>query len=460
LNKPTWVSLFAGGGGADLGAIAAGFQPVGAVEWNVLPKLGGPDAIASAYADNIGDHVIVDRVECADPTPFAGVDALWASPVCTAASIANPNRGEREIDIRAAQGVCNWLRIVRPKIFVMENVTQYRVFEACKLIERCLSELGYFHTANNVNSADMGVPQSRRRLIIRAVRDGLVPPLPQPVKHIGWYAAIEDLLPGLKDSEFADWQLKRLPAEYSTTFVADMCSTARDATVRQTDEPIFTLTGAQCGRRAASQPRAFLHMTGNTQLANPSGTGVLEKESPANTVNSMGGGTYPRAFLVAPNSNEKSWGDNQRDGEEPAFSVAGNAPGRTRAFLANDQSGTDHGLQTPDGDTPATTVRGGGSPPRAFLANGTTNNRGEDMTTADADEPCFTVGASSTKRPVRAWLSQGRVVMLDIRCLARFQTFPDWYRLPERRLLASAIIGNAVPCLLSQRIMEGLRDCL
>jgi DNA (cytosine-5)-methyltransferase 1 len=40
------------------------------------------------------------------------------------------------------------------------------------------------------------------------------------------------------------------------------------------------------------------------------------------------------------------------------------------------------------------------------------------------------------------------------RALARFQSFPDWYELPERASLACRIIGNAVPPLLMQRVME------
>jgi DNA (cytosine-5)-methyltransferase 1 len=40
------------------------------------------------------------------------------------------------------------------------------------------------------------------------------------------------------------------------------------------------------------------------------------------------------------------------------------------------------------------------------------------------------------------------------RALARFQSFPDWYELPERNALACKIIGNAVPPLLMRRVME------
>ncbi|MHC4088716.1 MAG: DNA cytosine methyltransferase [Planctomycetota bacterium] len=46
--------------------------------------------------------------------------------------------------------------------------------------------------------------------------------------------------------------------------------------------------------------------------------------------------------------------------------------------------------------------------------------------------------------------------MISPRCLARWQTFPDWYRLPDSKELASYIIGNAVPPMLYQKIIGGL----
>lgn len=42
------------------------------------------------------------------------------------------------------------------------------------------------------------------------------------------------------------------------------------------------------------------------------------------------------------------------------------------------------------------------------------------------------------------------------RALARFQSFPDSYRLPHKRSLAAKGIGNAVPPLMMQRVFESL----
>jgi site-specific DNA-cytosine methylase len=42
----------------------------------------------------------------------------------------------------------------------------------------------------------------------------------------------------------------------------------------------------------------------------------------------------------------------------------------------------------------------------------------------------------------------------DARVFARIQSFPDAYALPDKASLATTVIGNAVPPLLSQRICE------
>ena len=48
---------------------------------------------------------------------------------------------------------------------------------------------------------------------------------------------------------------------------------------------------------------------------------------------------------------------------------------------------------------------------------------------------------------------ESQVFNLNIRALARLQTFPDWYSFPESTALAGQIIGNAVPPLLAKSII-------
>jgi DNA (cytosine-5)-methyltransferase 1 len=270
MKQQTAVTLMAGGGGKAIGAAAAGYDLVGAVECD--------PAIAEVYAQNVSKHVHVGKVELADPRPFIGIDALLASPVCSRMSIANANRGETDVDRIAAEGVCRWLRVCRPHLFVMENVTQYLPSDSCQGILACLREMGYQYDVQTVNAADIGVPQTRRRLIVRAVLGGPVPPLipthasPDALRRrhgtaslfdapllpwMGWYTAIADIIDTLPPSQFAAWQLARLPDLLDDTLLENI-NTSRPATCRTSQEPSHTLTTAQCGRRQANMPMAWL----------------------------------------------------------------------------------------------------------------------------------------------------------------------------------------------------------
>ena len=376
MSRLTCLSLFSGGGGSDLGAQAAGFLPIGAVEFDA--------DIAQCYADNLGAHVVCKPIAEVSPKPYEGVDLLMASPPCQAHSVARSKTLAPRSDADAGLDVIRWLRALRPRWFLLENVPPYQHAATFKAIVAELFTLGYFVHWGILNSADFGVPQTRRRLILRATRDGLIPSLPVPVKPWrGWYEAIADLLPTLPESKFADWQLARLPAELTT-------------------------------------------------------------------------------LLFAATSNADSWGDNTRPADEPAFTTTENANGRMRAFpvTSNTSKGNPHEcvIRTPDETAPS--VCGSSAWSRAFLVDGQETNPGANggertVSLRNADEPALTLPASVAKGVPRAWLETGRVVSMTARALARFQTFPDSYKLPARASLACKVIGNALPCLLAEVLCRG-----
>jgi len=99
---------------------------------------------------------------------------------------------------------------------------------------------------------------------------------------------------------------------------------------------------------------------------------------------------------------------------------------------------------------------GNSNVPRAFIVDGQANGNGETLTCRQGEEWFFTLAASSAKRPARAWLECGRVVKMNVRALARFQSVPGWYKFPDRANLACTIIGGGFPSLMAQRIAEGL----
>lgn len=340
----TFATLFSGGELAGVGLRNLGLRHLWGVEINA--------EIASVAEVNGFSTYCLDVLNL-DPRLLTPPDVLHASPPCTSASNANQRvKGVKETpaDLAFGRQVSLFISVLRPQLFTLENVWLYRNFSAFKLICQTLDQLGYFWHVAQVNAADYGVPQTRKRLILRAKLDGFVPPLPAAVAWRGWYPAVEDLLPSLPESQFAPWQLARLPDDVRQHLLVDGQNARADTgvpTLRYAHEPAFTVSagGTRAPTRALLLPGA-----GNTNFrdAKP-GAGVRYSNEPAHTVPSGGGG-----------------------------------------------------------------------------------------------------------RISRAWLGSGRVVMMTPRALARFQSVPDSYFLPENVDLARRIIGNGVPCLLLERLYSDL----
>lgn len=366
------ATLLSGGGGVEA-LLKDCVEFVHAVEYD--------PAIAAVYRANHGDHIQVADVCAVDYATWGALDYLHASPVCKNASQAKTGGEESDTDIQTALAVVRCLEQTEPRVFTLENVGGYQKFKAYKLICRALDLLGYMWHAEVLNSADYGVPQTRRRLILRAVKDALLPGLPMALPWVGWYAAIEDLIPTLPASQFANWQLARLPAEIcgSTFFNQNESDNGRGGTygvtARNEDEPSTTIKASV----GASWYKAFLMPGGNTR-------------TPL-TVDS-----------------------------DPAFAIT--SAQNTRC--------------------------------RAFPVDGKPMNYAGDLQIVDEEAPVVTVTASQTRHPFRAWLSQGRVVKMTPRALARFQSLPDDFILPEKAGLACTVIGNAVPSLLMREIVRPL----
>ena len=326
--------LCGGFGGVEIGAMQAGIKPIWSIE--LAP------AIAAVAQRNLYHKIIVSDILDVDPHTMEAVYILHASPPCPNFSIAKTNGKETDLDIALACKMAQFIKILKPHVFTLENVWLYRKSQSWKIISDALTEAGYWFDLAHVNSADFGVPQTRKRMIVRAIRGGFVPYLPQPELWSGWYEAIEDLIPGLPEGQFAPWQWKSMPHELKTFLLG---------------------VGTRSSPKAARIPA-------DTITSNTNQTGV-------------------------------------------------------RAFIVGGQ------YQTPN------TVK-----------NRIVQNR-------HCDSPIWTIAASE-QLDTRAGLSQGRIVSMTPRCMARFQTLPDWYNLPESNKLACKGIGNMHPPLWYEKIARGL----
>lgn len=239
-----------GGGGASLGMLAAGLKHGWAID--------ADPEIASVYQTNVGD-IICKFAQNINPYRLEKVDVLWCSFPCQAFSVARSRKLQERSDADLGADILvdlEFIEVLQPKYVFIENVPQYALSKPFKKIVNKLYELGYWVDFQILNAADWGVPQTRRRLILRAVKDGFVPPLPPKQKWCGWYEAITDLIPTLPESQFATWQIERMPELVKTSLV-DGRNTIRDCTVRSFDEPAPTVT-AHWLHRPCVTPKAFI----------------------------------------------------------------------------------------------------------------------------------------------------------------------------------------------------------
>ncbi len=165
----TSIDLFAGAGGLSLGFHLAGlgYTPVFAVEHE--------RSAAATFARNFGCEVFNGDIECVPDYPRA--DLIVGGPPCQGFSPLGRDRD----DLSRAQLNSLWkyfldaVRTVRPKAFVIENVREFQRSAEFAALLRLLetdSELNVYTPAFGVlNAANYGVPQTRYRGILIAVRD-------------------------------------------------------------------------------------------------------------------------------------------------------------------------------------------------------------------------------------------------------------------------------------------------
>ena len=277
------------------------------------------DAQIASVGAQLGGHTFISEVEDVDYSTWGALDYLHASPVCKEYSQAKTNGAEGEGDLSSAAAVVRCLDATQPRVFTLENVGAYQHGQAFRLIVQWLNHNGYMWHAEVLNAADFGVPQTRRRLILRAVRDALLPTLPPPVKWVGWYAAIEDLIPELPESQFAPWQLARLPEGLQET---TLIPGANDFRPQPYNTTAVTVTGN------ATRMRAFI-VDGQTNDAGTCVT-VRHSDAPMYTASASCERRPARAFLMTKSADK--YGDGIRHEAEPSHTIAASAHG-TRAWL-------------------------------------------------------------------------------------------------------------------------------
>jgi len=233
------VDSFAGGGGASLGlTMALGRSPDIAINHS-------RKAIAMHAAIHPETHHYCEDVWEVDPreaTRGRPVGVAWFSPDCCHFSRAKGSQPVKKHIRGLASVVIKWVRDVRPRIIMLENVREFedwgpllpilkadgtpelfpdgspkmrpdpdRAGETFADWVRILRNHGYRVEWRPLNAADYGAPTHRRRLFLVARCDGLPIVWPEPSHadpaKIGKGLFDQHLLPYRTAAECVDWTL-------------------------------------------------------------------------------------------------------------------------------------------------------------------------------------------------------------------------------------------------------------
>lgn len=166
-NKFKVISLFSGSGGLDLGFLTTGkFEIIYANDFNEIA--------CNTYGNNIGKHIICEDISKLSNLPKA--DIIIGGPPCQGFSTANPARSFDDPRNHLFKEYSRIIKEVKPKLFLMENVSGMVTMENGKVFQIIKKELiscGYKLYDKLLNAKDFGVPQSRRRMIIIGVRNDI-----------------------------------------------------------------------------------------------------------------------------------------------------------------------------------------------------------------------------------------------------------------------------------------------
>jgi DNA (cytosine-5)-methyltransferase 1 len=165
------LDLFSGAGGLSSGFIYkknhSRFEPILAID--------NDKAASETYNYNLGDHCIAVNIEdWLKENEVPKADVVIGGPPCQGFSLLNKNR---KGDNRRALWE-SYMEIVEKSdasVFVMENVQGLLKSTEFENIQNRANQLGFLVQYKLLNTADYGVPQTRKRAIIIGIKEKDIP---------------------------------------------------------------------------------------------------------------------------------------------------------------------------------------------------------------------------------------------------------------------------------------------
>lgn len=168
------LSLFAGGGGLDLGVQLAGFDV--RFSSDIEPQL--CETLEYNFPEAHIEPVDVQKLKKRDIVSLTGekdFDLLIGGPPCQSFSILGQRKSFGDPRGQLVYDYVRLVKEVKPRAFIFENVSGFLTVNKGndwkEFLDYVALETGYSIKYAVVNAADYGVPQIRKRVIIVGVRN-------------------------------------------------------------------------------------------------------------------------------------------------------------------------------------------------------------------------------------------------------------------------------------------------
>ena len=207
VKKHRVVSLFSGCGGFDLG-ILGGFTVFGKKykkhKFEIVWANDVDKNACETFRKNIGDHIVCDDIvkllqDKEEFTKLDNIDVVVGGFPCQDFSFAGKRKGTQTKRGRLYKSFIKAVDLLRPKIFLVENVKGLLLMNNGAVIEKMKSDfekVGYYVEYKLFHVADFGVPQNRERVLMVGVKNknrNFIFPKPNTANRFSVGKAIEDL---------------------------------------------------------------------------------------------------------------------------------------------------------------------------------------------------------------------------------------------------------------------------
>ncbi|WP_077343326.1 DNA cytosine methyltransferase [Pseudocolwellia agarivorans] len=154
------VDLFSGCGGMTLGFQNCGYSIQAAYDhWEPAVEVYKKNFTHPAYVKDLSDESVKDELKFFEP------DILIGGPPCQDFSSAGQrNENGKRADLTVT--FSNIVSSVKPKFFVMENVSRITKSGVLKQAKNILKQAGYGLTETILDASLCGVPQKRKRFFL------------------------------------------------------------------------------------------------------------------------------------------------------------------------------------------------------------------------------------------------------------------------------------------------------